>query len=84
MLQLALTVNCFEVGHGGESISRLCGSIETHDLERRDRPADRLAPFVESMRFYEARRAPGLGRALPAERRPGGSPPPRAFSLCDH
>jgi len=33
--------------------NRLCGSIEAHDQQRRDTPADPLAPFVESIRFYD-------------------------------
>lgn len=33
--------------------NRLCGTIEAYDPERRDKPADSIAPFVESIRFYD-------------------------------
>ena len=33
--------------------NRRCGSIEAHDPQRCDKPADPLAPFIESIKFYD-------------------------------
>jgi hypothetical protein len=58
---------------GAQGIAnRRWGSIEAYDPQRRDKPADPLAPFVESIKFYDSPRhqAQGGREEQPAQRRP--------------
>jgi hypothetical protein len=59
--------------NGAHAIAnRRCGRVEAYDPQRRDKPADPLAPFVESIKFYDppGHRTLDHQEEQPAQRRP--------------
>jgi hypothetical protein len=53
--------------------NRRCGGIEAYDPQRHDKPADPLAPLVESIKFYDpppSHRTPDDQEEQPVQRRP--------------